>query len=150
MTATLGRTTRTLATDRAVNASAKFFILFIIRYQNIGSTFHDHSSRVRRTPFLLRFLTHCFHNQRCVRSFSSQKREEPLVRPRNDDVWELSECGNSILYWWRATTRSDWRCRMGNLLQPNSHLPQLNVNFLSQDKKIAGLKEGLGVVVLAL
>ena len=44
-----------------------------------------------------------FTMQRCVRSFSSQKREEPLVRPRNDDVWELNECGNSILYWWRAT-----------------------------------------------
>lgn len=122
--------------EQSLHLLIKFFVLFIIRYQNIGST--SHSWRVRRTPFLLRFLTHWFHNQRCVRSFSSPKREEPLVRPRNDDVWELTEGGNSILYSWRASApllRSDWWYGVGNLLQPKSDMPQENVNFLSQDKK---------------
>ena len=42
---------------------------------------------------------------------------------------------------------SDWSSRVGNLLQPNSGVSQEKVNFLSEDKKIASLKEGLCTVL---
>ena len=122
--------------EQSLHLLIKFFVLFIIRYQNIGST--SHSSRFVGHLFFFDYLPIGFTMQRCVRSFSSPKREEPLVRPRNDDVWELTEGGNSILYSWRASAplpRSDWWCGVGNLLQPKSDMPQENVNFLSQDKK---------------
>ena len=53
--------------EQSLHLLIKFFVLFIIRNQNIGST--SHSWRVRRTPFLLRLLTHWFHNAKVCAVF---------------------------------------------------------------------------------
>lgn len=139
--------------EQSLHLLIKFFILFIIRYQNIGST--SHSSRVRRTPFLLRFLTRSpslpiAFTIKGVRSFSSPKREEPLVRPRNDDVWELNECGNSMLYWKRPTAPIWLVVPRGKFASAKLKLATRECELLITGQEIAGLKEGLGVVVLAL
>lgn len=131
--------------EQSLHLLIKFFVLFIIRNQNIGST--SHSWRVRRTPFLLRLLTHWFHNAKVWAVFFLPKKR--------------GTAGSSTK--WRRL-RTDWGrefhtvltapiwlvVRRGKFASAKVRHATRECELLITGQEIAGLKEGLGVVVLAL
>ena len=129
----------------------KFFVLFIIRNQNIGST--SHSWRVRRTPFLLRLLTHWFHNAKvCAVFFLPKKRgtagsSTKWRRLRTDWGREF----HTVLMTRQCATAPIWLVvRRGKFASAKVRHATRECELLITGQEIAGLKEGLGVVVLAL
>lgn len=137
--------------EQSLHLLMKFFVLFIIRNQNIGST--SHSWRVRRTPFLLRLLTHWFHNAKvCAVFFLPKKRgtagsSTKWRRLRTDWGREF----HTVLMTRQCATAPIWLVvRRAKFASAKVRHVTRECELLITGQEIAGLKEGLGVVVLAL